>query len=218
MLTVLSAVSSVSNRSRLPSCGAGFYPTQSTRSGSALTLNPTRSQFLVPILDPPRYPAGFCQVSASFLICHYNPILYATMKYLSCDRIAIWSMWESCSFRRSFTSRCPICIPISIRWITVKLQQKSRGIQSDSTNIDRITNRRPGGEKASETASFTYGLYRDTIRTQILNLRESICCWTHWNPPGNGPGQGFHVVKPIATGPVWSLPSPGPGPAIWPCC
>lgn len=50
--------------------------------------------------------------------------------------------------------------------ITLKIIPKSRDFHSHSTNIDWIANQRPGGERASKPAWFTYTLYRNTDRTQ----------------------------------------------------
>jgi hypothetical protein len=211
-------VHTISNRSRLPGCSVGLYPTRSTGSWSAPALNLTWSYWVVPYLDPPHYPARFCRVSPSILISHYNSIFYATIQYFSSDRIAIWSIYEACSFRRSVTSRSPICNPMKICSIVVKLRRKLRVMQSTSTIINQITNRRAGGEWASKPEYFTYGSYCNTIRTQILDWRESICCQTHWNLPGNRLGWVFHVVKSIATGPVQLLPVPWPEPVLWPRC
>jgi hypothetical protein len=144
---------------------------------------------LVP--DPPCYPDGFCQVSASFLIGQYDPKYYAPNKYLSSDRMAIWCVYEWCSFKRSFTSPTPSCNPMHIDWIAVKFRWRLPIIQSDYTNIYWITNRTPGGEKVPATASFICRSYRDMIYTQILDWTESICDRTRWIPWLVGQGVFF---------------------------
>jgi len=44
---------------------------------------------------------------------------------------------------------------------------------SHSTNISRIANLNPGGERAHRTAQSAYSSCHDMIRTQILNWRQS---------------------------------------------
>ena len=58
---------------------------------------------------------------ASFLIGPYHLIFSAPIKFLSSHHIAIWSIHERCSFRRSCTSQCWICNLINICWVAVKL-------------------------------------------------------------------------------------------------
>jgi len=107
----------------------------------------------------------------------------AQMKFLSSDHTAIWYICKRCSFEGSFISCSPICDPINSHWVTAKNAQFSALFHSNSTNIDWITHWKTGGERASKTASCTYISYCDTIRTQILNWRESsefaeirLCC------------------------------------------
>jgi hypothetical protein len=59
--------------------------------------------------------------------------------------------------------------------IKPKITPKSPGFHHDSMTIGPIANRRAGDERGRETAYFTYRLYHDTIRTQILNLSKK--CW-----------------------------------------
>jgi hypothetical protein len=125
-------------------------------------------------------------------------MFYAPMKYLSSNHIAIWSMYERCSSMRSFTSWSPNSNTMNICWIPEKLRRKSRVIHSDFTNIDRITNRSPGSEIDYETESFLYGLYCDTIRTQIPNWTESMCCYfllENMKPARYRAGAGFSAGK-----------------------
>ena len=55
----------------------------------------------------------------------------------------------------------------------MKLRRELGVFQIDSAIIDRIANRRKGGKRASNTASFTHISHCDTIETQILNWRQS---------------------------------------------
>jgi len=50
-------------------------------------------------------------------------------------------------------------------------------VDSDSTNISRITNLKAGGETAAKTAQWTYWSCYNTIRTQILNCSQT--CGNH---------------------------------------
>jgi len=56
-----------------------------------------------------------------------------------------------------------------------EFKRNRRVFDRDSTNICRIANLKPGGERATKTAQSTYWSCCDTIRTQILNWRKN--CW-----------------------------------------
>jgi len=79
--------------------------------------------------------------------------------------------------------------------------QLSMLFHSDSTNIARIANWRPGGERALTTACFTYRTFFDPIRTQILNWRNSFGRWNRPKTGVSGAVRVFDVVKPVATVP-----------------
>ena len=105
------------------------------------------------------------------------------IKYLSCDCITIWYLHKRCCFGCPITSHYPICNPITIRWVTSKNAYFSAIFHSISTDSDRITYWRIGGERTSKTASFMYRSYCDIITTQILNWSQSseftkmrLCC------------------------------------------
>jgi len=69
---------------------------------------------------------------------HFKFPILAPIKYLSYDRIVIWSVRTLCSFSRSFTSRCQICDWTNIRWVAVENPRISLIISCYFTAILRI--------------------------------------------------------------------------------
>jgi len=114
------------------------------------------------------------------------------MKNLSSYCITIRYIRKRCTFACSFTSCSPICDPINIGWVTAKHAQFSAWFHTDSTNIDEIANWRIRGERALQTALFTYISYYNTMWTQILNWSQSseLAKLLNWSK-----NQGFGPVR-----------------------
>ena len=145
----------------------------------------------------------------------------APIQDLRSDRIIIWFIPNRCSYACSFTSYSAVCYPINLRHVTAKNAQFWAVFHSTATNSDWIAKWRIGGERACNTASFTYISYCDMIRTQIPNWSKSWELANLWNRPKNhgfGAVRFFDGVKPIATVPVRFQPRRGTEPRIWNRC
>ena len=111
---------SVSNGSGLPGVGPGWNRPEGPGPSQELPSNPTRSGLAGLLPGPdinPRFLAGLNPDRGSIFAV---PATVAPIKYLSSDRITIWSVRRLCSFSPSFTSRCQICDWTNIHWFAVK--------------------------------------------------------------------------------------------------
>jgi len=154
---------------------------------------------------------GFPHKTRPFNITTLPPI-----KYLSSDRIMMWSVCRLCSSSRSCSSRSPICDPTNIRWVAIENLLISHifalFFHSHSTNISRIANRNARGERAARTAQFTYWSYHDMIRTQISSLSQRFR--NHKMEPRSGSNPSPNLVgSPVFRVTTWtghSGPVPNP--------
>jgi hypothetical protein len=87
----------------------------SSKSGLAANWNHCNGFYL--IMKPSRTKLGVFKVVPQ---CHKLRCL-APIKYLSCNRITIWYICITWSFRCFFTYHSPICNPITIRCVVLKI-------------------------------------------------------------------------------------------------
>jgi len=86
---------------------------------------------------------------------------------------------------------------LSCCWKPANLAENMVLFHSDFTNIGQITNLKAGGERAHETAQFTYWPYHNTIITQILNWSQR-CRNRIFGTAGRfQPGQKPTVLCPV---------------------
>jgi len=159
----------ITSTSSVTQAVSATVPNPQFSSGSGLEPNWNCCNWINPVKILNRTdPAVF------WLVPHVSELrTCAPIKYLSSDHITIWYIRTICSFGCSFSTHPPIGNPISNHWVTAKNTHFSVWIHSNSMHIDWIANWRTGGDRASQTSSFTYISYCDTIRTQIRNWNQS---------------------------------------------
>jgi len=112
---------SVSNSSGLPGFGPGWNRPKGPGPGQEPPSSPSCSGLAGLLPGPdinPRFLAGLNLDRGSIFAV---PATVAPIKYLSSDRITLWSVRRLCSFSPSFTSHCQIWNWTNIHWFAVKL-------------------------------------------------------------------------------------------------
>jgi len=150
---------------------------------------------------------------------HYKSTIFAPIKYLSSDRITIWSVCRLCSFSLSFASRSQICGRTNICRVSIENPGISPQIWSYFTANQWIFVQSKIWQREVKEGLTLHDLHTDhiVIRSELKYLIEATVAGTAnmeprsgFNPAGFMSGPGNKPAKPEGVG-LLGGSWPGPG-------